>query len=34
MPIRRILIVDDSPTERQALSELLTKRGYHVLLAE
>ena len=34
MSIRRILIVDDSPTERQALSELLTKRGYHVLLAE
>jgi twitching motility two-component system response regulator PilH len=34
MPIRRILIVDDSPTERQALAELLVTKGYQVLLAE
>ena len=34
MPIRRILVVDDSPTERLALTELLTREGYQVLTAE
>ena len=34
MPIRKILIVDDSPTERQALGELLIRRGYQVVFAE
>jgi twitching motility two-component system response regulator PilH len=34
MPIKKILIVDDSPTERHALSELLEKNGYHVVTAE
>lgn len=33
MPIHKILIVDDSPTERQALAELLTRKGFHVVLA-
>lgn len=33
MPINRILIVDDSPTERHNLSEILTKAGYQVSLA-
>jgi twitching motility two-component system response regulator PilH len=34
MPIRNILIVDDSPTERYFLNELLTKRGFTVTAAE
>ena len=34
MPIKKILIVDDSPTERFALSEVLTKNGYEVVTAE
>ncbi|WP_142811098.1 response regulator [Tepidiphilus olei] len=34
MPIRRILVVDDSPTERLALTELLTHEGYQVITAE
>ena len=34
MPIRRILVVDDSPTERHVLVELLTRKGYQVLTAE
>lgn len=34
MPIRKILVVDDSPTERQALAEVLTRKGFHVVLAE
>ncbi len=29
-----ILVVDDSPTERFFLTDLLTKRGYEVLTAE
>lgn len=34
MPINRVLVVDDSPTERHFLGELLTKHGYQVLMAE
>lgn len=34
MPIKKILIVDDSPTERHALSEMLAKKGYHIVTAE
>ena len=34
MPINTILVVDDSPTERQALEDLLTRQGYRVLTAE
>ena len=28
MPVKRILVVDDSPTERHVLLELLTRNGY------
>ncbi|MBI4743036.1 MAG: response regulator [Betaproteobacteria bacterium] len=34
MPVKKILIVDDSPTERYFMVELLTKNGYQVLTAE
>ncbi|MDR3088037.1 MAG: response regulator [Azoarcus sp.] len=34
MPIKKILVVDDSPTERLALSETLTRNGYDVVTAE
>ena len=34
MPVKRILVVDDSPTERHVLVELLTRNGYHVSTAE
>ena len=34
MPIKSILIVDDSPTDRQFLSDLLSKNGYKVSTAE
>lgn len=34
MTIRRILVVDDSPTERYVLNELLTGNGYQVITAE
>ena len=34
MSIKKILVVDDSPTERYFLSELLAKNGYTVMLAE
>jgi twitching motility two-component system response regulator PilH len=33
MAIKRILVVDDSPTERMAFQEILTGAGYEVLLA-
>ncbi len=34
MAIHKILVVDDSPTERFFLSELLTRKGYQVRIAE
>jgi len=34
MTIKKILVVDDSPTERLALTELLTARGYQVVTAD
>lgn len=34
MPIRTILVVDDSPTERFVLGDILSKHGYQVLTAE
>ncbi|GIX23283.1 MULTISPECIES: response regulator [Caldimonas] len=34
MPVKKILLVDDSKTELHHLSELLTKRGYSVRTAE
>ncbi len=34
MPIKKILLVDDSKTELHFMSELLTKRGYSVRTAE
>ena len=34
MPIKKILVVDDSPTERFALIEFLSKQGYSVVTAE
>lgn len=34
MPIHKVLVVDDSPTERMFLAEILTTHGYEVSLAE
>jgi twitching motility two-component system response regulator PilH len=34
MAIKKVLIVDDSPTERYFLTELLTKNGFAVSAAE
>jgi len=34
MPISKIMVVDDSPTERHFLGELLSKQGYQVEMAE
>lgn len=33
MPIRKILVVDDSPTDRQYLTDILAKSGYQVSTA-
>ena len=34
MAIKKVLIVDDSPTERHFLTEMLTKQGFTVSTAE
>jgi twitching motility two-component system response regulator PilH len=34
MPIKKILLVDDSPTERHSINEILVNGGYEVVLAE
>ena len=34
MPAKKVLVVDDSPTERFFLADLLTKGGYTVLTAD
>jgi len=34
MTIKKVLVVDDSPTERFVMMELLKKHGYQVLVAE
>jgi twitching motility two-component system response regulator PilH len=34
MAVKRVLVVDDSPTERFFLTDLLRKNGYEVLTAE
>ena len=34
MPVKKILVVDDSPTERHVLVELLTSNNYKVITAE
>jgi len=34
MPISKILVVDDSPTERFALLEFLARNGYQVVTAD
>lgn len=34
MPIKKILIIDDSPTDRRFLLELLGKHGYQCVMAQ
>jgi len=34
MPVRKILVVDDSPTDRQFMLETLAKKGYQVVTAD
>jgi twitching motility two-component system response regulator PilH len=34
MAIKKVLIVDDSPTERHVLSEMLTQAGYEVVASD
>lgn len=34
MTIKKILVIDDSPTERHVLVDVLTRSGYEILTAE
>ena len=34
MPIQNVLVVEDSPTDRQALTDILMKNGYKVTTAD
>jgi twitching motility two-component system response regulator PilH len=34
MPVKKVLIIDDSPTERFYLNDVLRKQGYEVITAE
>ena len=34
MPVKKILVVDDSPTERQYMIETLQKKGYQIVTAD
>jgi len=34
MPVKKILVVDDSPTDRQYMLETLAKKGFQVVTAE
>jgi twitching motility two-component system response regulator PilH len=34
MPIKNVLVVDDSPTDRQYLTDILTKNGFKVSTAD
>ena len=34
MTIKRVLIVDDSPTERHVLNDMLTKAGYEFVASD
>jgi twitching motility two-component system response regulator PilH len=34
MPVKKILVVDDSPTERHFMVELLTRNGFSIVTAE
>lgn len=34
MPVKKVLIIDDSPTERYILTEILNRGGYQVITAE
>jgi twitching motility two-component system response regulator PilH len=34
MPVKKILIIDDSPTNRHVIFEILARNGYRCMLAE
>lgn len=34
MPVKNVLVVDDSPTERHFLTDMLVKAGYNVIVAD
>lgn len=34
MPVHKVLVVDDSPTDRQFLIEALSQKGYQIVVAE